>query len=61
MPLKRGKQFVFEGFTIEENVTVPHRVVITVTWNLDYCGSELIEADLAFFPQDICLPQSMPP
>ena len=30
-PLKPGTQFTYEGFTSEEGVAVPHRVVFTVT------------------------------
>jgi len=66
MPLKPGTQLVFDGFTIEEGVSVPHRVIITVTdltkvidgvrsavtWDLDYSDGELVEAELAFFAQD---------
>ncbi|MCI0610019.1 MAG: hypothetical protein L0Z71_13285 [Anaerolineae bacterium] len=66
MPLKPGTQLVFEGETIENGESVPHRVVINVTdltkvisgvrsvvtWDLDYSGDELVEAELAFFAQD---------
>jgi len=66
MPLKPGIQLVFEGFTVEEGVNVPHRVIITVTdltkvidgvrsavtWDLDYSDGVLVEAELAFFAQD---------
>jgi hypothetical protein len=66
LPLKPGTQWVFEGYTLENNEQVPHRVVITVTdlikvidgvrsvvtWDLDYSGDQLVEAELAFFAQD---------
>ena len=66
MPLKPGTQLVFEGETIENNVSVPHRVIINVTdltktiggvrsvvtWDLDYSDGELVEAEIAFFAQD---------
>jgi hypothetical protein len=66
MPLKPGNQLVFEGFTIENGEQVAHRVIITVTdltkviagvrsvatWDLDYSGGKLVEAELAFFAQD---------
>jgi hypothetical protein len=66
LPLKPGTQFVYEGMTVEEGESLPHRVVITVTdltkviggvrsvvtWDLDYSDDELVEAELAFFAQD---------
>lgn len=66
LPLKPGVQFVFEGETIDNGESVPHRVIINVTnltkvisgvrsivtWDLDYSGDELVEAELAFFAQD---------
>jgi len=66
MPLKPGTQLVFEGETIENGESVPHRVIINVTdltkvisgirsvvtWDLDYSDGELVEAELAFFAQD---------
>ena len=65
-PLKPGTQWVFEGYTIENNEQVPHRLIITVTdlikvidgvrsvvtWDLDYSNAQLVEAELAFFAQD---------
>ena len=62
MPLKPGTQLVFEGETIENGESVPHRVIINVTdltkvisgirsvvtWDLDYSDGELVEAELAF-------------
>jgi len=67
MPMKPGTRFTYKGTTIEDDGTaVPHRVVITVTdltkviagirtvvsWDQDYSGGELVEAELAFFAQD---------
>jgi len=66
MPLKPGTQLVFEGETIENGVSVPHRIVITVTdltkvisgihsvvtWDQDFSDGQLVEAELAFFAQD---------
>ena len=65
-PLKPGTQFVYEGETIEEGESVPHKIIITVTdltkviggvrsmatWDRDYSADELVEAELAFFAQD---------
>lgn len=66
MPLKPGTRFVYEGTTVEDGETIPHRVVINVTdlskmidgictivtWDLDYSENELVEAEIAFFAQD---------
>ena len=66
MPLKPGTRFVYEGTTVEDEISVPHRVVINITdltkvidgvrsritWDLDYSNGELVEAELAFFAQD---------
>jgi uncharacterized membrane protein YkoI len=66
MPLKPGTRFVYEGTTVEDGETIPHRVVINVTdltkmidgvctvvtWDLDYSEDELVEAEIAFFAQD---------
>jgi len=66
MPLKPGTRFVYEGTTVEDGETIPHRVVINVTdltkviggvrsvvtWDLDYSDDELVEAEIAFFAQD---------
>ena len=66
LPLTPGTQWVYEGETVEAGQTVTHRVVITVTdmtkeisgvrslatWDLDFSGGELVEAELAFFAQD---------
>jgi len=68
MPLKPGTRFVYAGTTFEdeEEVPLPHRVVINVTdltkvidgvralvtYDLDYSAGQLVEAELAFFAQD---------
>jgi hypothetical protein len=66
LPLKPGTQWVFEGYTIENNEQVLHRVVIivtdltkivdgvasVVTWDQDFSAGQLVEAELAFFAQD---------
>ena len=66
MPLKPGTRFVFEGTTVEDEESMPHRVVINVTdltkvidgvrsritWDLDYSDGQLVEAEIAFFAQD---------
>ena len=65
-PLKPGTRFVYEGFTIEEGKSVPHRVVFTVTdltkviggvraviaHEQDYSAEKLVEAEIVFFAQD---------
>jgi len=64
-PLRPGTQMIYEGQTIEDGETIPHRVVFTVTdltkviggvrnvvlWELDYTSGALEEAELAFFAQ----------
>ena len=67
LPLKPGTQFVYEGFTNDdEGNSIPRRLVVTVTdltkvidgvrsvvsWDLDYNADELVEAELAFYAQD---------
>lgn len=66
LPLKPGTQWIYEGYTMENNEQVSHRVIITVTdlikiidgvpavvtWDLDYSSDQLVEAELAFFAQD---------
>lgn len=65
-PLKPGTRFIYVGSTVEEDETVPHRVVFTVTdltkviggvravmaHDLDYSAGELVEAEIVFFAQD---------
>ena len=66
LPFKPGTQWVYEGYTTENNEQVSHRLIITVTdlikiidgipsvvtWDLDYSADQLVEAELAFFAQD---------
>ncbi len=66
LPLKPGRQYVYEGTTVDEGEVLEHRVIITVTdlkkminniptvvtWDLDYSNGELVEAELAFFAED---------
>ena len=67
MPLKPGMRYVYGGTTLsDEDEPLVHRVIINVTdltkeiagvncvvsWDLDYSGGELVEAELAFFAQD---------
>jgi len=66
LPLKPGTQWVYEGFTIEAGLTIPHRLIFTVTdltkeiegvrtvvaWVEDYSDEQLVEAELAFYAQD---------
>lgn len=65
-PLLPGTQFVYEGFTLDEGETIPHRLVFTVTdltkeiggvrtvvaWIVDYSAGEVVEAEIAFYAQD---------
>lgn len=65
-PLQPGTQWVFEGFTVEDGESIPHRVVFTVTdltkviegvrtvvvWDQDFADDELVETELALFAQD---------
>ena len=65
-PLKPGTQFVYEGFTVEDEEEIPHRIVFTVTdltkvingvsavviFDRDFSDGELQEAELTFFAQD---------
>lgn len=67
MPLAPGTRYVYAGTTLsDEDEPLVHRVIINVTdltkviagvncvvtWDLDYSGGELVEAELAFFAQD---------
>jgi hypothetical protein len=65
-PLQPGTRLVYEGFTVEDDEPVPHRVVDTVTdltkvingvrtvvsLEEDYSAGELIEKEIAFHAQD---------
>ena len=66
LPLNPGTQWVFEGITEEAGLTIPHRLIFTVTdltkkiegvrtvvaWVEDYSDEQLVEAELAFYAQD---------
>jgi len=66
MPLKPGKKFVYEGYTVEDGETTPHRIEFIVTdltkvingvktvviFDLDFNDENLEEAELTFFAQD---------
>lgn len=66
MPMKPGMRWVWEGTSVDDGETLPHRIEIhvtdltkviggvrsAVTWDLDYSQDELVEAELAFFAQD---------
>ncbi|MCO6492234.1 MAG: hypothetical protein J5I98_27700 [Phaeodactylibacter sp.] len=66
-PMIPGMRYVYGGTTLsDEDEPLAHRVIINVTdltkviagvnclvtWDLDYSGGELVEAELAFFAQD---------
>jgi hypothetical protein len=64
--MQPGTQWVFQGFTTEDEEEVPHRIEFTVTdltkeiqgvrtvvaWIEDFSDGELIEAEIAFYAQD---------
>lgn len=66
-PLRPGLQNVYEGFTQEAGRTIPHQIIFTVTdltkeifgirtvviWAQDYSAGVLLEAELAFYAQDV--------
>ncbi len=67
LPLKPGTQFVYEGFTNDDNGNrISRRLVSTVTdltkvidgvrsvvaWDRDYNADEMVEAELAFYAED---------
>jgi hypothetical protein len=66
LPLKPGTEWVYEGATVEDGESIPHRLVVTVTdltkvigdvrtlvlWDQDFADGELVEAELAFYAQD---------
>lgn len=65
-PLAPGTQFVYEGTSVENEETIDHRLIVTVTdltkeiagvrtlviMEQDYQNDRLVEAELAFFAQD---------
>ena len=66
LPLRPGTQYVYKGATVEDQVTIPHRLEFTVTdltkeiagvqtvvvWIADYSAGELVEKEIAFYAQD---------
>ena len=66
LPLQPGTQWVFEGFTVEDDESIPHRIEFTVTdltkeiegvptvvaWVVDYSDDEVVEQEIAFYAQD---------
>lgn len=66
LPLTPGMRWVYEGTTVEDEESTPHRVVFTVTdltkvidgvrtvvcWDQDYSDGELVETEIVFFAQD---------
>jgi hypothetical protein len=68
MPMRPGTRWIYEGNTIEEDgKVVPHRIEVavtdltkmiagvcaTVSYDVDYTDNELVEAELAFYAQDV--------
>lgn len=65
-PLTPGTQFVYEGATVEDGESIPHRLEFTVTdltkeidgvrtvvaWIVDYSDGELVEKEVSFYAQD---------
>lgn len=65
-PLTPGMKYVYEGETVEDGESIPHRVVTIVTdltkeidgvrtvviWDQDFSDDELVETEIAFFAQD---------
>lgn len=65
-PLTPGMQYVYEGFQVEDDEEIPHRIIFTVTdltktingvptvvvFDRDFSDGELEESELAFFAQD---------
>ncbi len=66
LPFQPGTRWVFEGSTEEAGLTVPHRVIFSVSdltkvidgvralivWDQDFSNGELVETELAFYAQD---------
>ena len=65
-PLQPGLQYVYEGFTRQDDKNIPHRKIVSiteltkdvagietvVTYTEDYSDGELLEAEIAFYAQD---------
>ena len=66
LPLQPGTQWIFEGFTDEDDEKIPHRIEFVVTdltkeiegvstvvaMIEDFADDELVEAEIAFYAQD---------
>jgi hypothetical protein len=66
LPLKPGMQWIYEGSTEESGLTIPHRIVFTVTdltkvvdgvqtvaaYIVDFSNNQAIEKEIAFYAQD---------
>jgi hypothetical protein len=66
LPLQPGTQWVYEGVTVEDDESIPHRIVFTVTdltkeiagvptvvaWIVDYSDDQVVEQEIAFYAQD---------
>lgn len=65
-PMQPGMQWVYEGETLQDGESVPHRLEFTVTdltkeiagvqtvvaWVVDISAEEIVESELAFYAQD---------
>ncbi|VAX00548.1 hypothetical protein MNBD_GAMMA22-2979 [hydrothermal vent metagenome] len=65
-PLSPGKQLIYDGETVEDGKSIPHKIIFTVTdltkvingvntvvvWDRDFSKGKLEESELAFFAQD---------
>ena len=66
MPMRPGMQWVFDGYTTEEDEKIPHRIEFTITdltkeiegvrtvvaWIVDISDGEVVEKEIAFYAQD---------
>jgi hypothetical protein len=66
LPLQPGTQWVYEGFTVEDGESIPHRIVFAATdltkeisgvptvvaWIVDYSDDQVVEQEIAFYAQD---------
>jgi hypothetical protein len=67
LPLAPGTHWVYEGFTVEEEEEIPHRIEFTATdltkniegiqtvavLILDFSNDQLVEKEIAFYAQDV--------
>jgi hypothetical protein len=66
LPLQPGTQWVYEGVTVEDGESIPHRIVFAATdltkeisgvptvvaWIVDYSDDQVVEQEIAFYAQD---------